>query len=122
MSIHTGAIDMGKGGEGLIRFVGIEELEAKEAEKKKVEQELNNELHIGLAAFLNKKWDKAKTNKSAMERKLLKAKRQRRGEYDPEDLQQIQQFGGSTIFMMITNVKCRAIESFPPEKHTMYLS
>lgn len=112
MSIHTGAIDMGKAGEGLIRFVGIEELEAKEAEKKKAEKELNDELHIGLAAFLNKKWDKAKTNKSHIERKLLKAKRQRRGEYDPEDLEQIQQFGGSTIFMMITNVKCRAIESW----------
>jgi hypothetical protein len=108
----TGAIDMGKAGEGLIRFVGVEELEAKEAAKRAEEKRQNSLLTQGLATFLNKRWDKAKTDKSFTERKLLKAKRQRKGEYDPEDLQQIQQFGGSTIYMMITNVKCRAIESW----------
>jgi hypothetical protein len=108
----TGAINMGQAGSGLIRFVGVEELEAKEAEKKRAEKEQGDILHSSLAAWLNKKWDKAKTTKSQVEIKLLKAKRQRIGQYDPADFEQIQRFGGSTIFMMITNVKCRAIESW----------
>lgn len=106
------AIDMGAAGEGLVRFVGLAEIEAKEREKKAAEKEQLSPLNSGLASHLAKKWEKAKTDKSQIEEKLLKAKRQRKGQYDPEDLSQIEKFGGSTIFMMISNVKCRAIESW----------
>jgi hypothetical protein len=37
--------------------------------------------------------------------------RQRKGKYEPSDLSYIRQFGGSEIFMMLTNVKCRSIEA-----------
>jgi hypothetical protein len=108
----AGAIDMGPEGDGLVRFVGNEELEAKEAAKKAAEKEQNEPLRLGLASHLLKKWEKAKINKWTVEEKLLVAKRQRKGKYNPEDLAQIEKFGGSNIFMMITNVKCRAIESW----------
>ena len=47
-----------------------------------------------------------------IEQKMLQALRQRNGEYDASKLQQIRAQGGSEIFMMITEVKCRAAESW----------
>jgi len=44
--------------------------------------------------------------------RLLKCERQRRGEYDPDKLAQIRQTGGSDIYMMLTDIKCRAAESW----------
>ena len=108
----AGAIDMGPKGEGLVRFVGNEEIEAKEAAKMAAEKEQNSVLNLGLSGHLLKKWEKAKINKWSIEEKLLVSKRMRKGKYNPEDLAQIEKFGGSNIFMMITNVKCRAIESW----------
>lgn len=108
----AGAIDIGPKGEGLVRFVGNDEIEASAAAQRKAEKEQNSPLNLGLAAHLRKKWDKAKTNKWTIEEKLLASKRQRKGKYNPDDLAQIEKFGGSQIYMMITNVKCRAIESW----------
>ena len=108
----AGAIDMGPRGEGLVRFVGNEEIEAKEAAIRKAEQEQNSPLNLGLSSHLLKKWEKAKINKWSIEEKLLRSKRQRKGKYNPEDLAQIERFGGSNVYMMISNVKCRAIESW----------
>ena len=108
----AGAIDMGPKGEGLVRFVGNEEIEATADAKRAAEKEQNSVLNLGLSAHVRKKWDRAKINKWTVEEKLLVSKRQRKGKYNPEDLTQIEKFGGSNIFMMITNVKCRAIESW----------
>jgi hypothetical protein len=108
----SGAVDMGPAGDGLVRFVGNAEIEAKAAAQRDAEKEQNSPLVLGLAGHVMKKWQKAKINKWTVEEKLLSAKRQRKGKYNPEDLAQIEKFGGSNIFMMITNVKCRAIESW----------
>jgi hypothetical protein len=43
---------------------------------------------------------------------MLRALRQRNGQYEPDKLQQIKAQGGSEIYMMITEVKCRAAESW----------
>jgi hypothetical protein len=43
---------------------------------------------------------------------MLKALRQRNGEYEADKLRDIQNQGGSDIYMMITEVKCRAAESW----------
>jgi hypothetical protein len=43
---------------------------------------------------------------------MLRAMRQRNGEYEADKLQQIRAQGGSEIYMMITEVKCRAAESW----------
>ena len=67
--------------------------------------------HIaGLAGYIRRCWSAAKRAKDADVTPALDcAMRARRGEYDPDVLQQIQQQGGgSTIYMMITSTKCRA--------------
>jgi hypothetical protein len=65
-----------------------------------------------LTVHIQNHWEQAKNNKWYIEDRLLNCLRQRKGVYSADDLKHIKQFGGSEIFMMITNVKCRAIESW----------
>jgi hypothetical protein len=67
---------------------------------------------LGLASYLRGCWDVAQQAKKPIENKMLVALRQRNGEYEASKLKQIQSQGGSDIFMMITEVKCRAAESW----------
>jgi hypothetical protein len=66
----------------------------------------------GLSAYLRSAFEAAKRSKDPIETIMLKALRQRNGEYEATKLNQIQVQGGSEIFMMITEVKCRAAESW----------
>lgn len=97
---------------GLLRVLTNEDLERQKYNKEKAEAEQNKPLIIGLSAHIGKQWELAKTAKWQVERKLLKAQRQRKGKYNPEDLSAIREFGGSEVYMMISNVKMRAIESW----------
>lgn len=67
---------------------------------------------VGLAAYVRQCWEDARDAKQPIETKMLKALRQRIGEYEPEKLAQIREAGGSEIFMMITETKCRGAESW----------
>jgi hypothetical protein len=70
-------------------------------------------LQSELAAHLNRCWERAKNEKNvAMQERLLKCERQRRGVYDPDKAADIAKTGGSNIYMMLTDVKCRAAESW----------
>ena len=69
-------------------------------------------LILGLSAYLRSAFEAAKRSKDPIETIMLKALRQRNGEYEATKLNQIQVQGGSEIFMMITEVKCRAGESW----------
>ena len=66
----------------------------------------------GLTAHVRKCWSSAYLAKLDVEQRMLKAVRQRRGEYDPEVLAEINKTGGSTIYMMVTSNKCRAATSW----------
>lgn len=67
----------------------------------------------GLASHVRKCWDSARTAKQqTVEQRLLRSLRQRRGEYDPDLLEDIRRSGGSEIFMMITSNKCRAASAW----------
>lgn len=76
-----------------------------------------------LAAFIHKQWEQARFAKIQIEERMLNNLRQRRGEYTPEKYALIRDQGGSEIYMMLTNVKCRAAESwindivFQPGEH-----
>lgn len=72
----------------------------------------NQPLIIGLAGYLRQCWDVARLAKRPIEYKMLQAMRQRNGEYEADKLQQIRAQGGSEVYMMITEVKCRAAESW----------
>lgn len=66
-----------------------------------------------LDAYIESCWQSAKTAKEMnVEPDMLEDIRQRNGVYSDTKLQEIRQQGGSEIFMQLTNVKCRAFESW----------
>jgi hypothetical protein len=68
---------------------------------------------VSLAAYIEKCYEAAKTEKdSVVTERLLKCERQRRGEYDPDKAALIRETGGSDIYLMLTDIKCRAAESW----------
>jgi len=69
-------------------------------------------LETNLVSYVTKCWDQARSAKTQISERLLKCERQRRGEYDPDKKAEINQTGGSDIFMMVTDVKCRAAEAW----------
>jgi hypothetical protein len=98
----------------VLQVIDNEELtrREKEATKKALEERQNEPLILGLASHLRKCWDAARQAKKPIENIMLKGLRQRNGEYEADKLNQIKQQGGSDIYMMITEVKCRAAESW----------
>lgn len=69
-------------------------------------------LESDLVAYVRNCWAQAKTAKREVIERLLRCERQRRGVYDPDREAEIKRTGGSDIFMMLTDVKCRAAESW----------
>ena len=65
-----------------------------------------------LAAHVRHCWNRAKFAKQEHQERLLRCERQRRGVYDPERALEIARTGGSDIYMMITDIKCRAAEAW----------
>jgi hypothetical protein len=84
-----------------------------EAEAKKRSDAAQNQPVIqGLAAHVRTRWDSARTAKRKLEERMLECLRQRNGEYDPEKLQELNEQGGSDIYINLTSVKCRAATSW----------
>lgn len=72
---------------------------------------IKQEIVLGsLARYVKTCWERARDNKvsSGLTERLLMCDRQRRGEYDPAKLVEIRKIGGSEIYMMLTDIKCRA--------------
>ena len=67
---------------------------------------------LSLSSYIDKCFQEAKSAKTDITERLLKCERQRRGEYDPDKLALIRSTGGSDIYMMLTDIKCRAAESW----------
>jgi len=84
----------------------------KEASDKALAERQSQPLILGLTAYLRECWDAAQQAKKPIEQKMLKALRQRNGEYEDDKARDIKAQGGSDIYMMITEVKCRAAESW----------
>lgn len=101
-------------GLSILRVVGNDELARREREAatQALEDRQSQPFITGLTAYLRECWDAARIAKKPIEDEMLMALRQRNGEYEPSKLKAIQQQGGSEVFMMITEVKCRAAESW----------
>lgn len=99
---------------GLLRVVSNDELAKQELDQQRRDLEARqaSPLILGLAAYLRECWDAARIAKKPIEDIMLRAMRQRNGEYEPDKLNAIKQQGGSEVYMMITEVKCRAAESW----------
>ena len=100
----------------ILRVVGNAELVSKEEAEARARAEMEdrqNEPYIlGLSAYIKECWQAAKQAKDPIELCMLKALRQRNGEYEPDKLAAIQAQGGSDLYMMLTEVKCRGAESW----------
>jgi hypothetical protein len=97
-----------------LRVVPNSELAKQERELADAELQArqNQPVILGLTAYLRECWEAARVAKRPIEDRMLKAMRQRNGEYEPDKLTAIREQGGSEVFMMITDVKCRAAESW----------
>jgi hypothetical protein len=97
-----------------LRIVNNDELQRQEQEiaEQALQERQNQPYILGLTGYLRECWDAARIAKRPIEQKMLKAMRQRIGEYEPDKLSAIRRQGGSEIYMMITEVKCRAAESW----------
>ena len=97
-----------------LRVVSNTELARQEREvsDRALAERQNQPVILGLAGYLRQCWDVAQMAKKPIEYIMLRALRQRNGQYDADKLQQIKGQGGSEIYMMITEVKCRAAESW----------
>jgi hypothetical protein len=95
---------------GLIRVLSNAELD--QQSKRAAEARQQEPVIVGLAAHLHRLWTPAWEAKKPIETKMLKALRQRNGEYEPGKLAEIEKQGGSGVFMMITETKCRGAESW----------
>ena len=97
-----------------LRVVSNSEMlrQEKEISDRALQERQNQPVILGLSGYLRECWDVARLAKRPIETIMLAAMRQRNGEYEPSKLAQITKQGGSEIFMMITEVKCRAAESW----------
>jgi hypothetical protein len=98
----------------ILRVVSNSEIERAEKERldAEVQARQNSDLILGLSAYMRECWDAARIAKDPINDLMLKAMRQRNGEYEADKLQAIRKQGGSEVYMMLTEVKCRAAESW----------
>lgn len=100
---------------GLVIIKSNSQLDAEDAAKQAADAAaLRQQIPVlsGLASHVRNCWEAARDAKQPIERKMLKALRQRTGEYEPDKLAEIRKSGGSEIFMMLTETKCRGAESW----------
>lgn len=98
----------------MLQVVGNAELRKreKEATDKELAARQNNAVVLGLSGHLRHCWDAARQAKKPIEHIMLRGLRQRNGEYEADKLRDIHEQGGSDIYMGVTEVKCRAAESW----------
>ena len=98
----------------VLRVVGNDELVRQEREQ--AERDLaarqSAPIMLGIVSHLKQCWDAARIARDPITDLMLKAMRQRNGEYEADKLTAIRNQGGSEVYMMITEVKCRAAESW----------
>lgn len=102
-----GSISVG----GIVPIKSVRQLQE---EEKRAAIAANSETAIQqLAAYIRQKWTYARMAKEqTVEIRMLKSVRARRGEYDPDRLNQLMEQGSSTIYMFLTSNKCRAASSW----------
>ena len=99
---------------GLVIIKSNAQLDADAAAQEARDAQLRQSAPVlsGLAGYVRKCWEAARDAKQPIENTMLKALRQRRGEYEADKLAAIRESGGSELFMMLTETKCRGAESW----------
>jgi len=104
--------DAGKKSDGnpLLRFIGNAEI--KENTPDPSASFTPTALETGISAYISRSWDDAWRSKREIEGRMLAGMRARNGEYSADKLNSIRQQGGTSIYMMLTEEKCRAAVSW----------
>jgi hypothetical protein len=89
-----------------VKVLNATEVTQMEEAKQKEESDTEN-LKTSLAALVDKKWLDAKDAKWMIEKEMLDAVMQKRGEYAHDKLAQIKAVEQPEVFMNITEAKCR---------------
>lgn len=100
---------------GLVQVVGNAELERREQmeqERQEAQEANDRPLLRGLAKFVMDQWEDARQAKEYVLPRLRRAHRARLGEYDPDKLASIREYGGSEEYARITANKCRIVEAW----------
>lgn len=98
---------------GLIEIAGTDTLKREEEAREAAALQQNTPVIQGVAAYIRKCWEDARSAKEqTVEPRMLQSLRQRRGEYDPDVLAQLQEQNSSLVYMQITSNKCRAAASW----------
>ncbi len=105
------------GKSGLVPRITNEQLDKMAAANRKANEELQQqEPVIRLSSHIETCWQAAQQAKHPIEERLLNCMRQRDGLYDPKIESKLQEQANKTgqplIFMMLTNIKCRAAKSW----------
>ena len=90
----------------------LNKFESEDRARKEAQEKQNTPLITNLAGYVRSCWDPALQAKLPINTQIIKAKRQRNREYEPDVKAAIAMAGGSDVFMPITEVKCRAAESW----------
>ena len=96
--------------QGLVNIETVEQIQARE--NPPAEQVQNMPQMTNLASHIRDAWNRNKDAKSEIETEMIRALKQRKGEYDADVLAQIRKFGGSEDYIRITDIKCRALEGW----------
>lgn len=92
-------------------FVSVKsnsDLESERVGKSDAEAQQNAPFITGLAGKIKNNWEVSRFARNVIEERIIDSLRRRNGEYSPEKLAMIRAQGGSEIYMMLTNIKCRA--------------
>jgi hypothetical protein len=96
---------------GLIKMTGNAELKQIDKKAQEDAKEQNKPELVGVSSHLAMLWEAAKNAKWIVDERLTRCIRSKKGIYEPDDIKAIKEFGGSEIYMMLTNVKARSIEA-----------
>ncbi len=109
-AIPTGpSMPQAPAGRGFLRVVTNQELAEHERNAARIEKSLSKEEQSSaLAALIRKRFEEAKRQRTTkIDQQLLDSLRAYNGEYAPDKIAAIRQFGGSEVYARITSVKCR---------------
>jgi len=87
---------------------------AQQDEIDKASKENNKPYLLNLHSYVRTSFDAALRAKTSnqIDQRMLECARRRKGIYNPDKLAEIRQTGGSEIYMQLSSVKCRALESW----------
>lgn len=111
---------------GLVAVLNNQEIEQQRQDAAAPAADPHAHLIGRLHAHMESCWQAAKDAKNFVESEMLRDLRQREGVYDPDKLAAIREQGGAEIYMQLTNLKCRAFESWmrdvllPPGERPFY--